>query len=198
MEANETPEKINNTFSKTQTYLNKTSRTQDSKQKKQGIKLPKLSNNTFYGSSQTSGEILIQKNKNQNLNNNNNIIINNSYYEKINLKQELSQYKSELNSKKSELQELKIKFNKLNEDNKMNKLLLAKILDIDLEKEFTREEVLNKLEYCTLNDTEKKILKEAHEIIQLKLDLEEKKKKINLQLEEEENLTKNAKSKIIN
>ena len=58
--------------------------------------------------------------------------------------------------------------------------------------------MLKKLEYCTLNDYEKKILKEAHEIIQLKLDLEEKKKKINLQQEEEEILTKNAKAKIIN
>ena len=176
---NETPEKNNNTndtFSKTYAYINRTTRSQnDQKQKKTGVKLPKLINNTFYGSSQTSNEMLYQ---NFNNNNNGNNIINNSYYEKTNLKEELSQYKSELNSKKLELQELKIKFSKLSEDNKINKILIAKILDIDLEKEFTREEVLKKLEYCTLNDYEKKILKEAHEIIQLKLDLEEKKKLI--------------------
>ena len=77
-----------------------------------------------------------------------------------NLKQELSEYKSEINSKKNELQELKIKFNKLYEDNKINKMLLAKVLNIDLEKEFTKEELINKLEFCELNETEKKILKE--------------------------------------
>jgi poly-D-alanine transfer protein DltD len=58
--------------------------------------------------------------------------------------------------KKNELQELKIKYNKLSEDNKINKMLLAKILNIDLEKEFTKEELINKLEYCELNETEKK------------------------------------------
>ena len=177
---NETVQK-NSSFSKTQSYLNKTIHSKnDSKSKKGGIKLPKIFSNTFYNSSQTTNQIL------------------NPYYEKKNLKQELSEYKSEINSKKNELQELKIKFNKLYEDNKINKMLLAKVLNIDLEKEFTKEELINKLEFCELNETEKKILKETHEIMSLKLNLEEKKLKINMQVAEEEILTKNTKSKIMN
>ena len=167
-------------FSKTQTYLNKTTRSKnDSKSKKGGIKLPKLTSNTFYNSSQTGIGV-------------------NPYFEKINLKQELSQYKTEIHMKKNELQELKIKYNKLSEDNKINKMLLAKILNIDLEKEFTKEELINKLEYCELNETEKKLLKETHEIMTLKLNLEEKKLKINMQQAEKEILTKNTKAKIMN
>ena len=155
----------NSSFSKTHTYLNKTTRSKnDSKTKQTGIKLPKLFSNTFYNTSQTTNQIL-------NMGNN----IMNPYYEKINLKQELSQYKSEIHMKKNELQELKIKYTKLSEDNKINKMLIAKILNIDLEKEFTKEELLNKLEYCELNENEKKILKETHEIMTLKLNLEEKK-----------------------
>ena len=172
-------------FSKTQTYLNKTTRSKnDSKSKKGGIKLPKLTSNTFYNASQTG---------NQGIN-----FGVNPYFEKINLKQELSQYKTEIHMKKNELQELKIKYNKLSEDNKINKMLLAKILNIDLEKEFTKEELLNKLEYCELNETEKKLLKETHEIMTLKLNLEEKKLKINMQQAEKEILTKNTKAKIMN
>ena len=179
----------NTSFSKTQTYLTKTTqqKNNDSNAIKSGVKLPKLFSNTFYNSSQVSNQIL---------NIGNNIIT--PFYEKVNLKQELSEYKTEINKKKVELQELKIKFNKLSEDNKINKMLLAKILNIDLEKEFTREELIKKLECCELRENEKKILEETHEIMSLKLDLEDKKMKINLQQEEEEILTKNTKSKIMN
>ena len=174
-------------FSKTLNYLNKTlGGKNDSKTKKAGIKLPKLNSNTFYNSSQASNQILNMANNAMN-----------PFYEKVNLKQELSQYKTEIHMKKTELQELKIKFNKLSEDNKINKMLLAKVLNIDLEKEFTKEELINKLEYCELNENEKKILRETHEIMTLKLDLEEKKLKINMQEEEKEILTKNTKSKIL-
>ena len=57
--------------------------------------------------------------------------------------------------------QLKIKFNKLYEDNKNNKALLAKILGIDLEKEFTREELIDKLEHCKPTEEEKKQLEKA-------------------------------------
>ena len=191
MESKESETVINKnaSFSKTQTYLTKTtqSKNNDSNAMKSGIKLPKLFANTFYNSSQATNQIL---------NIGNNIIA--PFYEKVNLKQELSEYKTEINKKKIELQELKIKFNKLSEDNKINKMLLAKILDIDLEKEFTKEELIKKLECCELGENEKKILEETHQIMSLKLDLEEKKMKINLQQEEEEILTKNTKSKIMN
>ena len=138
----------NQSFSKTLTYLNKTQGPKnDSKTKTGAIKLPKLFSNTFYDSSQASNQIMNMGNTTLN-----------PFYEKVNLKQELSQYKTEINMKKTELQELKIKFNKLSEDNKINKMLLAKVLNIDLEKEFTKEELINKLEYCELNENEKKTL----------------------------------------
>ena len=102
-----------------------------------------------------------------------------------------------MNAKRIELQELKIKFNKLYEDNKNNKNLLAKILGIDLEKEFTRDELIDKLEHCKPSEEEKKKLREAHEIIKLKLEIESKKKKIAEHGTELEMSIKNAKSKVI-
>ena len=189
---NETGIQKNPEFSKTQTYLNKPSKNKnEAKFRTTGasIKLPKLNNNTlsafkanFYQTSQNTGPILTQNYFNSN---------------PENLKQELSQNKSEMNAKRIELQELKIKFNKLYEDNKNNKNLLAKILGIDLEKEFTRDELIDKLEHCKPSEEEKKKLREAHEIIKLKLEIESKKKKIAEQGTELEMLIKNAKSKVI-
>ena len=94
MEPKESETAINKnaSFSKTQTYLTKTtqSKNNDSNIIKSGVKLPKLFSNTFYNSSQASNQIL---------NIGNNIIT--PFYEKVNLKQELSEYKTEINKKKS-------------------------------------------------------------------------------------------------
>ena len=193
-EENETDGQKNTEFSKTQTYMSKQNKGKnEAKFRTTGasIKLPKLSNTLFgfkgtYQKSPQSGPILTQ-----------NVYNSNSIYDPNYLKQELSQNKSEMNAKKLELQELKIKFNKLYEDNKNNKNLLARILGIDLEKEFTREELIDKLEHCKPSEEEKKQLMEAHEIIKLKLEIDSKKKKISEQGTELEILTKNAKSKII-
>ena len=138
-------------FSKTQTYLNKQNKGKtEAKFRTNGasVKLPKLTSNglttgfkgTFYQSSQTTGPIFTPH-----------LFNSNQYFDPNELKQELSQNKSDMNAKKIELQELKIKFNKLYEDNKNNKNLLAKILGINLEKEFTREELLHKLEHSLQN-----------------------------------------------
>ena len=162
---NETGSQKNTAFSKTQTNLNKSSkRKNEAKFRTTGaiIKLPKLSSNNtqfafignFYQTPQNSGPILTQTFYNSN-----------SMYDPNNLKQELSQNKTEMNAKRIELQELKIKFNKLYEDNKINKNLLVKILDIDLEKEFTKDELIDKLEHCKPSEEEKRRLKKAHEII---------------------------------
>ena len=159
---NETVPQKYSEFSKTQTYINKQSKSKnDAKFRTTGnsIKLPKLSNNTLSGfkfgiyQSQNSGPLLTQ-----------NFINSNSLYGQNTLKQELSQNKTEMNAKKIELQELKIKVNKLYEDNKNNKNLLAKILGIDLEKEFTRDELIDKLEHCKPSEEEKKKLKEAQKM----------------------------------
>ena len=197
IQENETAPQKNSEFSKTQTYISKPSKNKtDSKFRTTGcsIKLPKLSNNNtlsgfkgnIYSTHQNSGPLLTQ-----------NFLNSNSIYGPNNLKQELSQNKTEMNAKKIELQELKIKFNKLYEDNKNNKNLLAKILGINLEKEFTRDELIDKLEHCKPSEEEKRKLKEAHEIIRLKLEIESKKKRIGEQETELEILTKNAKSKVI-
>jgi hypothetical protein len=167
----------------------------ESKYSGASVKLPKLSSNglstgfkgTFYQASPTSGPIFSP-----------NMFNSSQFYDPNKLKQELSQNKSDMNAKKIELQELKIKFNKLYEDNKNNKNLLAKILGINLEKEFTRDELLDKLEHCKPSEEEKKLLREAHEIIKLKLEIEDKKRRIGEQGTELEILTKNAKSKVIN
>ena len=83
-------------------------------------------------------------------------IFNSKNLDAENLKQELSNNSNEINAKKLELQELKIKFNKLFEDNKNNKSSLAKILGIELDKQFTKEELVDKLEHCKPTEEEKK------------------------------------------
>ena len=83
-------------------------------------------------------------------------IFNSKNLDAENLKQELSYNSNEINAKKSELQELKIKFNKLFEDNKNNKSSLAKILGIELDKHFTKEELIDKIEHSKPTEDEKK------------------------------------------
>ena len=47
-----------------------------------------------------------------------------------------------------------------------------------MDKYLTREAVLDKIENCELSDKERKKLKEAYDIIKLKLEISEKKEKI--------------------
>ena len=101
-------------YSKTQTFLNKGKNNTKLKAFGGTIKLPKLASNntllgfkgTFYQSNQTYNPCNLYNS-------------NNTYYDPNNLKQELSQNKNEINSKKLELQELKIRFNKYCNANKL-------------------------------------------------------------------------------
>ena len=113
------------------------------------------------------------------------------------LKQELSNNRDEINSKKNEYQEIKIKFKKLFEDNKTNRSVLAKILGVGLDKEFTKDEIINKLERCRPSSNQKKTLKELHEVINLKLDVDNLKEILMSQKEEIGNLKKGTKAKAI-
>ena len=113
------------------------------------------------------------------------------------LRQELTSYRLDMNQKKSELNELRITISKLSEDNKSNKALIAKILGIDLEKSFTKKELINTIIQCKPTEAQKKQLREAYEVIKLKLEINGKKKILNTKNTEINNLTKNAKVKVI-
>ena len=130
--------------------------------------------------------------------NNSGPILNQKEYDSNLLKKELSLYKADMHSKKNELLKLKIKYSKLYEENFSNKNLISSILGISLDKYLTREAVLDKIENCELSDKERKKLKEAYDIIKLKLEISEKKEKICQQNNYKEELIKNSKTKVIN
>ena len=113
------------------------------------------------------------------------------------LKQELAMNRMDMNRKKNELNELRIIISKLSEDNKNNKILIAKILGIDVDKAFTKEELIETIINCKPTEEQKKQLKEAYEVIKLKLQINGKKKILNNKNSEINHLTKNAKAKVI-
>ena len=113
------------------------------------------------------------------------------------LKQELAINRMDMNRKKNELNELRIIISKLAEDNKNNKLLIAKILGIDVEKAFTKKELIETIINCKPTEEQKKQLKEAYEVIKLKLQINGKKKILDNKNSEINHLTKNAKAKEI-
>ena len=113
------------------------------------------------------------------------------------LKQELALNRMDMNRKKNELNELRIIISKLTEDNKYNKLLIAKILGIDVEKAFTKKELIETIVNCKPTEEQKKQLQEAYEVIKLKLQINGKKKILNNKNIEINHLTKNAKAKVI-
>ena len=113
------------------------------------------------------------------------------------LKQELLINQSAINKKKNELNELRILINKLSEDNKNNKSLIAKILNIEMDKSFTKKELLNTINNCKPTEKQKKELMEAYEVITLKLKINDKKKILNENNSEIKNLAKNATTKVL-
>ena len=113
------------------------------------------------------------------------------------LKQELVLNRMDMNRKKNELNELRIIISKLSEDNKYNKLLIAKILGIDVEKAFTKKELIETIINCKPTDEQKKQLQEAYEVIKLKLQINGKKKILNNKNLEINHLTKSKSNKRI-
>ena len=119
-------------------------------------------------------------------------------YNKSFLKQDLMTLRSEIHQRKNELHLLKIKYNKLLIDNIYNKTLLAKILEIPMNKSISKQMVFTKIRNCRLNPEKKQALLEAHEILTLKLDIENKKNLLEEKLLYISDLEKNSKKKIVN
>ena len=113
------------------------------------------------------------------------------------LKQDLMTYRSEINQRKNELHFLRIKYNKLLLDNIYNKTLLARILEIPMNKAISKQMVFTKIRNCRLTPEKKQTLLEAHEIITLKLDIENKKNILEEKILYFNDLEKNSKKKIV-
>ena len=119
-------------------------------------------------------------------------------YDSNNLIQRLSDNKMDMNKKVNEFTELKIRYCKLLEENKNIKNLLAKVLDAEVDKEFSKGEIIDKIEQCNPTEEEKVKLKQAYDIIKLKMEINDKKTKISDINKQIEYYIKNAKSKTIN
>lgn len=119
-------------------------------------------------------------------------------YDSENLKNDLMSFRSEVEKRKNELLRLKIKYSKLMLDNINNKTLLAQILSIPKNKLITKGALLFKIRSCKLNNEERQSLKNAHEILKLKLELNSKKKILTEKTTYLNSLIENSKLKVIN
>ena len=119
-------------------------------------------------------------------------------YDSENLKNDLMSFRSEVEKRKNELLRLKIKYSKLMLDNINNKTLLAQILSIPKNKLITKGALLFKIRSCKLNNEERQSLKNAHEILKLKLELNSKKKLLTEKTTYLNSLIENSKLKVIN
>ena len=115
-----------------------------------------------------------------------------------NLIERLTDSRMDMNKKNNELTELKIKYSKLLEENRNTKIIIANILGVDVDKAFTKKEILDKMEQTNPTNEEKKRLKYAYDIINLKMEINDKKNKISEVNKQIEYYLKNAKSKTIN
>ena len=113
------------------------------------------------------------------------------------LMQRLSDNRMDMNKKNNELTELKIKYSKLLEENRNTKNIIANILGVDVDKSFSKTEIINKMEKCNPTKEEKKNLKYAYDIIKIKIEINDRKNKISEINKQIEYYKKNAKSKTI-
>jgi hypothetical protein len=119
---------------------------------------------------------------------------NNSKLEMDALKNKIMSNKSIINKKKMELQELKIQYNKLFDENKINKNLISSILqlenmqnngNIDLDPyagggagivNISEEQLLARINNCKIDEPQEKKLKASYELILLREKINDKKK----------------------
>ena len=118
-------------------------------------------------------------------------------YDSEYLKNDLMSYRSEIHQKRDEFLLLKIKYNKLLMSNIYNKSLIAKVLNIPLNNYITKDMVFLKIKNCRLNSEDRKKLEQAHEILSLKLDIENKKKSLEIKESYLADLNKSVKRKIV-
>lgn len=131
------------------------------------------------------------------------------------LKKKLISNKSNINKKKAELQDLKIQFNKLMKENKNHKNLIYEILKIDYEGDnsnrdnnainnilylgqVTEEELINKINSCNINNSQEKRLKDSYDIINLRTEINSKRKLLINKNSEYDTLKDNIKYKQMN
>ena len=135
------------------------------------------------------------------------------------LKKRLILNKSNINKKKTELQDLKIQYNKLINENKNHKNLIYEILqlenelnnssEIDIDNynfnnnsnpfgRITEEQLISKINSCKITDEQKKKLKDAYELINLRMEINNKKKLLLNKNNEYDKLKFNLKFKNMN
>ena len=125
-------------------------------------------------------------------------LLNNNHYDSTNLKQRLSDNRMDMNKKNNELTELKIKYIKLFEENKNIKLLIAHVIGVEVDSAFSIDEIISRIDQCNPSEETKKTLKEMHDIITLKMEINNKKDQISKLNKQIEYYAKNAKTKVIN
>ena len=132
------------------------------------------------------------------------------------LKKKLISNKSNINKKKTEIQDLKIQYNKLIDENKNHKNLIYEILDlenepnsssIELEENniniglvgrITEEQLISKINSCKIDKEQEKRLKDSYELINLRMELNNKKKLLLNKNNEYDKLKVNLKFKNMN
>ena len=112
------------------------------------------------------------------------------------LQRTLSFNKNKMLKNKNDLRDLKIQFTKLHEENEINRTILAKMLNLTNDNFCSKEEILEKIKGYKI-DKEEKIIAENINIIDLKLELNEKKSILKSTNYEYNNLKENSKYKNI-
>lgn len=98
---------------------------------------------------------------------------------------------------KTELKELRLQYNKLFEDNQNNSKLLARMMGVKNNKQYKKEEIIAKLKNCTFDKKSKRQIIESINLINLKLELNEKKSILKSKAEEFFFLKENSKAKYV-
>ena len=113
------------------------------------------------------------------------------------LQKTLSFNKNRMLKNKTELNELKIQYNKLSEDNEKNRKLLSKILNLKENKTYSKEELLEKMKTCEFDKLSKQKMLNSIKLINLKLEVNEKKSILKSKNNEYNLLKENSKYKNI-
>ena len=113
------------------------------------------------------------------------------------LRRDLSLNRINLQRKKDELTSLKIKYNKLDEQNMNNKNILSKILSISPD-DITKRKLKIKMDKVKLNKKDRSLIENAHQIISLRLQIFNKKREMEKKNDIIEDLQNNSRIKIVN
>ena len=110
------------------------------------------------------------------------------------LQRTLSFNKNKVLKNKKDIRDLKIQYTKLQEENEINRKMISNILRLDDEILYSKEEILEKIRNCKI-ENEKKMVVDSINIINLKLELNEKKSILKSKNNEYNNLKENSKYK---